>query len=185
MRLETAPNETGLMPVSRRTCPTAVYKQLLVLIYTLRWVILRLFSQHKCVAIRRSQISLTQELLSVSCSFVIHLLITRLILPFMGYFGDCLNHRFSLIRRITRISGSSIRISYGISIAFTIRSVGRSLSSRLRDLYRLHYPVSWSFCWVKLSLFSRQLWILIRLPRRQQVAIRRWNLYGRTEAITI
>ena len=40
---------------------------------------------------------------------------SRLILPFMGCFGDCLNHGFSLIKRITRITGS----------------LSRSLSSRL------------------------------------------------------
>ena len=43
---------------------------------------------------------------------------SQLILPFMGCFGDCLNHGFSLIKRITRITGS------------------------LWDLYRLHYPFS-------------------------------------------
>ena len=43
------------------------------------------------------------------------LLSIRLILPFMGCFGDCLNHGFSLIKRITRITGS----------------LSRSLSSRL------------------------------------------------------
>ena len=31
---------------------------------------------------------------------------SRLILPFMGRFGDCLNHGFSRIKRITRITGS-------------------------------------------------------------------------------
>ena len=45
-------------------------------------------------------------------------LFTRLILPFMGCFGDCLNHGFTRIKRITRITGS------------------------LWDLYRLHYPFS-------------------------------------------
>ena len=31
---------------------------------------------------------------------------SQLILPFLGCFGDCLNHGFSLIKRITRITGS-------------------------------------------------------------------------------
>ena len=41
----------------------------------------------------------------------------------MGCFGDCLNHGFSLIQ--------TDYTDYGISIAFTIRSLDRSLSSRL------------------------------------------------------
>ena len=35
-----------------------------------------------------------------------HSLSAHLILLFMGCFGDCLNHRFSLIKQITRITGS-------------------------------------------------------------------------------
>ena len=31
---------------------------------------------------------------------------SQLILPFVGCFGDCLNHGFSLIKRITQIMGS-------------------------------------------------------------------------------
>ena len=79
---------------------------------------------------------------------------SQLILPFMECFGDCLNHGFSLIKRITG-------------------SLSRSLSSRLILLLS------------KIELISRQLWILIRLTRHQQVANRGWDLYGRTEAITI
>ncbi len=43
----------------------------------------------------------------LAIAFVIHSLdrplSIPLILPFMGCFGDCLNHRFSLIKRITRM----------------------------------------------------------------------------------
>ena len=52
---------------------------------------------------------------------------SRLILPFMGCFGDCLNHGFSLIKRITRITGALS----GLAIALIIHSLDRSLSSRL------------------------------------------------------
>ena len=55
----------------------------------------------------------------ISIAFTIrsvdHSLFIRLILPFMRCFGDCLNHRFSRIKRITRITGA----------------LSRSLSSRL------------------------------------------------------
>ncbi len=58
----------------------------------------------------------------ISIAFTIrsvdHSLFARLTLPFMGCFGDCLNHGFSLIKRITRITGS------------------------LWDLYRLRYSLS-------------------------------------------
>ena len=43
---------------------------------------------------------------------------SRLILPFVGCFGDCLNHGFSLIKRITRITGSLwelYRLRYSLS----------------------------------------------------------------------
>ena len=60
-----------------------------------------------------------QDLYGNSIAFTIRSvdrsLISRLILLFMGCFGDCLNHGFSLIKRITRIMGS----------------LSRSLSSRL------------------------------------------------------
>ena len=71
--------------------------------YTLRWVILRLFSQHKCVEIRRSQGSLSGSTIAFTIRSVDHSLFIRLILLFMGCFGDCLNHGFSLIKRITQI----------------------------------------------------------------------------------
>ena len=38
---------------------------------------------------------------------------SRLILSFMGCFGGCLNHGFSLIKRITRITGSLSGLAMG------------------------------------------------------------------------
>ena len=47
--------------------------------------------------------SLSPSLSSQLRDLLSHSLFARLILPFMGCFGDCLNHGFSPIKRITRI----------------------------------------------------------------------------------
>ena len=46
---------------------------------------------------------LSQDLLSRALFACLISLSSRLIQPFMACFGDCLNHGFSLIQRITRI----------------------------------------------------------------------------------
>ena len=87
----------------------------------------------------------------------------------MGCFDDCLNHGFSLIQRITRITGSLS----GLAIALIIHSLDRSLSSRLILLFS------------KIELVFSTIMVSNTTYAAPAGRDSEWDLYGRTKAITI